>query len=123
MTPRTRVAGAAWFHLAHPDSCEMALVLEHAGQLPADGGVIPPVTEAPTHASATPDGFERGQILATDEATVMQQREQDQEIGSQVGQLPVAAFVGLPTLLDACLVVTHALLPARKMRGQGDALL
>lgn len=93
----------------------MTLVLEDAPQLPTHGGAIAPVPEAPPDSPASSDGFERGQILATNQMTIMQQREQDQEVGSQMGQFARAAFILLPALEDVRVVGTHALLPPVKM--------
>ncbi len=53
----------------------------------------------------------------------MQQRQQDQQIRSQVRQFAIAPFILLPTGLDAGVVRGDLLLPASAMSRQGRLLL
>src|SRR5260370_24524301 len=114
----TGVRGAASFYLARADPEQMAFVFEHAPQLPAHGGSVGPVAESPAHASTTSFGFERGQVFSADQPTVVEQREQDQQIGGQMGEFAVAPFIFLPTGLDACFVEAQLFLPVSKMERQ-----
>ena len=98
----------------------MTLVLEHAPQFPSHCRIVPPVAQASPKPSTAPFGFEGGEVFSTDEPTIMEQRQQDQQIGGQVRQFAVAPLILLPTGLDAGVVVgAHALLPAGEMGRQG----
>ena len=70
-----------------------------------------------------PLGAQCGQVLATDQPAVGEQREQDEQVGGQVGQLAVAPGVLLPARADALLVVAHPRLPPWEVRGQWRLLL
>ena len=123
VTVRAGVGGAARLDLARPDPQQMTLVLEHAPELASHRGSVAPVAEASAHASPTSFGLERRQIFATDEPTVRQQGQQDEQVGGQVGQFAVAPFILLPALLDACVIGTHPFLPASEMSRQRVCLL
>src|SRR5260221_73432 len=118
-----RVGGAARLDLACPDSKEMTLVREHAPQLPSHCRVVPPVPPPSPNPSTVPFGFEGGEIFSTDEPTVMEQRQQNEQIRGQVRQFAVAPFILLPTGLDAGVVRGDLLLPASEMGRQGVLLL
>jgi len=72
-TMGTGVRGATRLHLAGSDAQQMALVLEDAPQLAAHRRIVAPVAKAPANVSPAPFGFERGQVFATDQPTVIQQ--------------------------------------------------
>ncbi|WP_244422153.1 hypothetical protein [Ktedonobacter racemifer] len=114
---------ATRFHLPRPDAQQMALVLEDAPELASHRAIVAPVAEASPYATATPLRFERPEVFSADEPAVIQQRQQDQQVGGQVRQFAVSPLVGLPALVDACLVLLDVSLPARKMRGQRDPML
>src|SRR5260370_6280985 len=101
----------------------MALVVGAAPYPPAYRGSVPPVPKAPAHASTTPFGFEGGQIFATDEPTVIHERQENQHIRGQVSEFAIAPLVGFPTLLDPRFVLAHSFLPQGKMSMQANRLL
>src|SRR5260221_1098895 len=113
----------ARFDLTRSDAKEMTFILEHAPQLTADGRRVPPVPPPPTHATAAPFGFERGQVFSTDQSAVVQQRQQDQQVRGQVRQFAVPSFILFPTLCDARFTRAAVFLPARKMSGEGNVPL
>ena len=120
---RAGVGGPARLHLSGADPQQVTLVAEHAPELPAHGGVVAPVPPASPHATTAPLGAQRGQVLATDEPAVGEQRQQDEQVGGQVGQFAVAPGVLLPAGADALLVVAHPRLPACEVGGQWRLLL
>src|SRR5260370_32681367 len=101
----------------------MAFVVEYARQVTAHGGVVPPIAPPPTNPPAPALGFERGQVFATNQPAVVQQGQQDQQVGSQMGEFSIASFILLPAGLDAPFIGAHLLLPARKMHRQWSVLL
>src|SRR5260221_2226887 len=117
------VRGATRLDLARSDAKQMALVLEHAPQLAAHRRVVPPIAPPPTNPLAPALGFERGQVFATNQPAVVEQCQQDQQVGSQMGQLAIASFILFPAGLDAPFIGAHLLLPARKMHRQRRLLL
>ncbi len=119
----TGVRGAARLHLARSDPQKIALVLEHAPQLPSHGGIVPPIAPPPANTSATSFRFERREVFPTDESAIMEQSEQDQQVGSQVCQFAIAPLILLPAGLDTSCIVSHMLLPASKMQRQRCLLL
>src|SRR5260370_29642548 len=122
-TTRAGVCGTARLDLAGSDPKQMAFVLEYAPQLTAHGGVVPPIAPPPTNPPAPALGFERGQVFATNQPAVVQQGQQDQQVGSQMGEFSIASFILLPAGLDAPFIGAHLLLPARKMHRQWSVLL
>src|SRR5258708_1643873 len=78
-TTRAGVRGTARLDLAGSDPKQMTLVLEHAPQLPSYRGIVAPIAKASPDASTAPFGFERGQVFPTDQATVVEQGQQDQQ--------------------------------------------
>ena len=109
------------FDRACPDRGEVAFVCEHAPEFAPDLRIVAPVSEAAPHASPSPHGFEGGQVFATDEATVIQRSEQDEQVGSQMGEFFVPALLLFPALFDPGRVLLHLLLPPGVMGRQGRA--
>ena len=68
------------FDLACSNTEQMTLVLEHTPQFASHGRIVAPIPKTTPDTSATPFGFERGQIFSTDESTVIHEREQDQQV-------------------------------------------
>lgn len=97
VTPGARMGGAASFHIPKPNAQQITFVLEHAPQFASDLRVVSPIAEAPTHPTSTSNRFERGQVFPTDQPAVIQQSQQDQQVGSQMRQFSVAFFILLPT--------------------------
>src|SRR5260370_22423622 len=73
----------------------------------------------PATATAPPFAFQRGQIFSTNQATIMEQSEQDQQVGSQVRQFAIAPFILLPTAFEAGVIQRDPPFPARKKSGAG----
>src|SRR5215470_10614390 len=99
---------------------QVTLVSEDAPKFTSDRRVVAPIAEAPPHATSSPDRLERSEVFPADQLAVIQQRQQDQQIGRQMRQLAVAPLILLPTELDARIVGINVVLPFLKMRGQGD---
>src|SRR5258708_4629577 len=115
MTPWAGMRRATRFHLARTNTQQMAFVLEHTPEFTSNRGIVPPIPKASSYTSASTFGFKRGQIFSTDEPTVIQQRQQDQQIRSQMREFTITPLVGLPALLDVHFIVTHPFLPQGKM--------
>jgi hypothetical protein len=101
VTARAGMSRATGFDLTRADAEQMALVLEHTPQLPSHGRVVAPVAKAPPHTTASPFGSERGQVFPTDQSAIIQERQQNQQIRGQMGELTVAPFIRSPAGLDA----------------------
>src|SRR5260221_11218868 len=98
MTARTRMGRATSLDISATNPQQITLVLEHPPELASDLRVIAPIAEPPAYSPPTSDRFERRQIFATDQPTVIQQGQQDEQVGSQVRQFPVALFILFPCL-------------------------
>src|SRR5215469_16214028 len=123
MTARTRMGGATSLDISATNAQQITLVLEHPPELASDLRVIAPIAEPPAYSPPTSDRFERRQIFATDQPTVMQQGQQDEQVGSQVRQFPVALFILFPAELDPSFIGIDVFLPLRKMRRQSFLVL
>ena len=97
---------------------QITLVREHPPELASDLRVIAPIAEPPAYSPPTSDRFERRQIFATDQPTVIQQGQQDEQVASQVRQFPVALFILFPAELDPSFIGIDVFLPLRNMRRQ-----
>src|SRR5258708_36919709 len=75
VTVGTGMRRAISWHVPAADAQQITFVLENPPQLPSDLRVVAPDAPAPTHPSTPTDGFERRQVLPTDQPAVMQQRE------------------------------------------------
>src|SRR5215472_6969562 len=115
MTPGARMGGAASFHIPKPNAQQITLVLEHAPQFASDLRVVSPIAEAPTHPTSTSNRFERGQVFPTDQTAVIQQSQQDQQVGSQMCQFSVAFFILFPADLNTCFIRVDVVLPLLDM--------
>src|SRR5258708_10287358 len=117
------VRSAARLYLACPDAKQIAFVLEHPPQFPSYGRIVPPVAPASAHASPPPLCFQRREVFSTNEPTVIQQSEQDQQIRGQVREFSISPFILFPAGLDACFVCADPLLPTSVIDRQGNLLL
>src|SRR6202043_1043624 len=85
--------------------------------------IVPPVAPPSPNPSTAPFGFEGGEVFSTDEPTIMEQRQQNEQIRGQVRQFAVAPSILLPTGLDAGVVRGDLLLPTDEMGRQRRLLL
>ena len=120
---RAGVGSPMRLNLSGADAQEATFVAEHPPELPAHGRVVAPVPPASAHATAAALGAQRGQVLAADEVAVGEQRQQNQQVGGQVGQFAVAPGVLLPARADASVVVVHPRLPAWEVCEQRGLVL
>jgi hypothetical protein len=109
--------------LTRSDAKEMTFILEHPPELTSDGRIVAPVPPPSANAFASPFSFERGQVFSTNQSTVVEEGQQDQQIRGQVRKFTVSSFILLPTLLDAHFVVVHMRSPALEINGQRCVLL
>ena len=116
-TMGTGVRGSSGLHLTRSDAQQVALVLEHTPQLAPDSRVVAPVAEAPAHPPTASNRFEGGQVLPTNQPTIVEQHKQDQQVGSQMRQFAIASLIFFPTEFDPCFIRIDAFLPLLKMRG------
>ena len=123
MATRTGVRRAAWFHLAGADAQQMAFVREHAPQFAAHLRIGAPVAEAPAHTASASFRFERGEIFSAHQMTVIQQRQQNQQITGQMRQFSISTLIRFPTRGDALLVALDTVLPSSEMDRKGYSLL
>ena len=112
------MGGATSLDISATNPQQIPLVLEHPPELASDLRGSAPIAEPPAYSPPTSDRFERRQIFATDQPTVIQQGQQDEQVGSQVRQFPVALFILFPAELDASFIGSDVFLPSRKMRRQ-----
>src|SRR5215469_1938823 len=123
MATRTGVRRATWFHLAGADAQQMAFVLQDAPQFASHLRIVAPVAEAPAHTASASFRFERGEIFSAHQMTVIQQRQQNQQITGQMRQFSISTLIRFPTRSDALLVALDTALPSREMDRKGYSLL
>src|SRR5258708_33909939 len=83
---------------------------------------VPPVSPPSANATAAPFAYERRQVFSTNESTVVEEGQQDQQVRGQVCEFAVPSFILLPTLFDTHFVVVHTRAPAREISGQRRVL-
>ena len=115
VAPGARMGGAASLDIPAADTQQITLVAQDAPELASNLRVIAPIAEAPAHAASSPDRLEGGQVLPTDQPTIIQQRQQDQQVGSQMRQFAVAFFILFPAKLDASFIRIDVVLPFLEM--------
>src|SRR5260370_24556165 len=103
------------FDLACSNTEQMTLVLEHTPQFASHGRIGAPIPKTTPDTSATPFGFERGQIFSTDEPTIAKQCQQDQQIRGQLSEFAISPLTCSPAVLTSRAVHAHPRLPPSKM--------